>query len=274
MVFQIAFDGKIQKYKVTRTWQNNNGKVDEDLAVQKYDLQSDRFKELDMSIPAKKNRYTDAKFEAIDSIEKSEWQQFINHLIPRGIAKLFFFDGERIQNIANDSNENKYIQSSFDTLLGLDLVNQLQKDIGFVLYREIKKNKHNEKETARKNDTMTQEKLRREMTKRELVEFAELYNGYKEYKKIHNKSMHLENFDYLLMFVTHNMLEKEFTGAELQSLLFIQEVLEEKILNIGIDVEEKNMAIKLAHSEFLLATERFQKIGGNYYEKNKENGKK
>ena len=270
IIFRIAFDGKIQRYKVTRTWQNNDGKVNEELLIQKHDLSSDGFKELDMSIPTKRNRHTDAKFEAIDSIEKSEWQQFINHLIPRGIAKLFFFDGERIQNIANDSNENKYIQSSFDTLLGLDLVNQLQKDIGFVLYRETKKNRHSEKETARKNDTMTQEKLRREMTKTELVEFAELHNSYNEYKKIHNKPMQLENFDYLLRFVTNNILEKEFTGAELQSLLFMQEVLEEKILNLGIDVEEKSMAIKSAHNEFLLVTERFQKIGGNYYEKNKE----
>ena len=89
---------------------------------------------MSVSIPTKKNRYTDAKFQEIYSIEKSEWQQFINQLIPRGIAKLFFFDGEKIQSIADDDNENKYIKSSFDTLLGLDLVNQLQKDIGFVLY--------------------------------------------------------------------------------------------------------------------------------------------
>ena len=143
--FEIAFDGKIQEYKIIRTWQNNDGKLHEDLSIQKSDSQSNEFKELDVSISTKKNRHTDAKFQEIDAIEKSEWQQFINQLIPRGIAKLFFFDGEKIQSIADDDNENKYIQSSFDTLLGLDLVNQLQKDIGFVLYREAKKKMDSEK---------------------------------------------------------------------------------------------------------------------------------
>ena len=268
--FQIAFDGRIQKYKITRTWQNNDGKINEDLSIQKTDSQSNEFKELNMSIPTKNNRHTEARFQEIDSIEKSEWQQFINQLIPRGIAKLFFFDGEQIQNIADDNNENKYIQSSFDTLLGLDLVNQLQKDIGFVLYREGKKRNDNEKQITIKNDTMTPEKLKREMIKKELIEFAELRNSYEEYKKIHDKPMHLENFEFLLLFATNNMLDKEFTGNELQSLVFLQELLDEKIQKLDTDLKEKNKSIKSIHGEFLLATERFQKIGGTYYEKNKE----
>ena len=270
IIFQIAFDGRIQRYQITRTWHNDNGKVSEDLSVQKSDPQLDKFRELDMSIPAKKNRYTESRFEEIDSIEKPEWQQFINQLIPQGIAKLFFFDGERIQNIAENDNENKYIRSSFDTLLGLDLVNQLQKDIGFVLYREVKKKNRNEKQITTNNNTMTPEKLKREMIKKELIEFAELRNNYEEYKRAHNRPMHLENFEYLLRFATSDMREKEFTGHELQSLLFIQEILEEKIQKLGADIQELHQSVKSSHNEFLLATERFQRIGGNYYEKNKE----
>ena len=268
--FEIAYEGKIQEYKITRTWQNNDGKVEEDLSIQKSDSQSNDFKELDVSIPAKKNRHTEARFEEIDSIEKSEWQQFINQLIPRGIAKLFFFDGEKIQSIADEGNENKYIQSSFDTLLGLDLVNQLQKDIGFVLYREAKKKKENEKRVDMNNDTMTPEKLKLEMLKKELVEFAELRNSYEEYKKIHKKPLHLENYESMIRFATNGMREREFNGSELQSLLFLQDILKDKQNTLQLNITEKNNSIKSAHDEFLLATERFEKIGGNYYEKNKE----
>ncbi|MBC8501893.1 MAG: DNA sulfur modification protein DndD [Nitrosopumilus sp.] len=268
--FEIAYDGKIQEYKITRTWQNNDGKVDEDLSIQKSDSQSNTFKELDVSIPARKNRHTEARFEEIDSIEKSEWQQFINQLIPRGIAKLFFFDGEKIQSIADEGNENKYIQSSFDTLLGLDLVTQLQKDIGFVLYRDAKKKKENEKRTEIKNDTMTQEKLKLEMLKKELIEFAELRNGYENYRKIHNKPQHLENYESMIRFATNEMRDREFNGSELQSLLFLQDILKEKLKTLELNIAEKNNSIKSTHDEFLLATERFEKIGGNYYEKNKE----
>ena len=268
--FEISYDGKIQEYKITRTWQNNDDKVNEDLSIQKSDSQSDNFKELDVSIPTKKNRHTEARFQEIDSIEKSEWQQFINQLIPRGIAKLFFFDGEKIQSIADEGNENKYIQSSFDTLLGLDLVNQLQKDIGFVLYREVKKKKENEKRIEIKNDTMTPEKLRVEMLKKELVEFAELRAGYESFKKIHNKPQHLDNYESMIRFATNEMRDRDFDGSELQSLLFLQEILKEKLKTWELDIEAKNNAIKSAHDEFLLATERFEKIGGHYYEKNKE----
>ena len=268
--FEIAFDGKIQEYKITRIWSNNDGKVHEDLSIQKSDSKSKEFKELGLAIPTKKNRHTEERFEEIDSIEKSEWQQFINQLIPRGIAKLFFFDGEQIQSIADDDDENKYIQSSFDTLLGLDLVNQLQKDIGFVLYREAKKKKDNEKKTEAKKDTLTQEKLKYDMLKTELVEFAELRNGYESYEKAYGKPQNLENYESMIRFATNEMREKDFDGGELQSLLFLQDILKEKNQIIESNIKEKNESIKSIHDEFLLTTERFEKIGGNYYEKNKE----
>ena len=268
--FEISYDGKIQHYKITRSWENNDGKINEDLSIQKSDPHSNQFQELHVKVPKIKNRFTARRFQEIDSIDKSEWQQFINQLIPRGIAKLFFFDGEQIQNIANDKNENKYIQSSFDTLLGLDLVNQLQKDIGFVLYREAKKKNENEKTSDIKNDNMTQEKLKREMLKKELIEFVELRNIYENHKKTHETLLHLENFESMLRFSTVELRDKEFTGNELQSLLFIQDILQDKIKEIEIDETESKKLIKIIHEEFLLATEKFQKIGGKYYEKNKE----
>ena len=43
--FEIAYDGKIQQYKITRTWQNKDGKIHEDLSIQKSDSQLNQFKE-------------------------------------------------------------------------------------------------------------------------------------------------------------------------------------------------------------------------------------
>ena len=74
----------------------------------------------------------------LDKIEESQWQSFINELIPRGIAKLFFFDGEKIVEMAQEGNEDVEIKSSFDTLLGLDLVEQLRSDIRVSLSRNLK----------------------------------------------------------------------------------------------------------------------------------------
>ena len=117
--FQFAHEGKIVEYQVMRMWQNNDGKIDETFTI-------------------KKKNPSDEKFVKLDSIEESAWQIFIEQLIPKGIVKLFFFDGEQIQKIADEGEENKHIKSSFDALLGLDLVNKLINDIGLTILRNSK----------------------------------------------------------------------------------------------------------------------------------------
>ena len=117
--FEFAREGQIVEYQVIRMWQNNDGKIDETFTV-------------------KKKNPSDEKFVKLDSIEESAWQTFIEQLIPRGIVKLFFFDGEQIQKIADEGGEDKHIKSSFDALLGLDLVQQLINDIGLTLARNAK----------------------------------------------------------------------------------------------------------------------------------------
>lgn len=112
--FQFSHEGKIDDFQVIRMWQNNNGRIDETLTI-------------------KKKNSTEEEFSEMDS--ENDRQVFIDQLIPRGIVKLFFFDGEKIQNIAESKSEEKHIKTSFDTLLGLDLVKQLGDDIGRTLIR-------------------------------------------------------------------------------------------------------------------------------------------
>ena len=113
--FQFAHEGKISEYQIMRMWQNNDGRVDEKFTIKKK-IDDDNFKEL-------------------DSVEESQWQTFINQLIPKGVAKLFFFDGEKIQNISEQGNEDVQIKSSFDVLLGLDLIEQLKTDLSLSVLR-------------------------------------------------------------------------------------------------------------------------------------------
>jgi len=133
--FQYAHEGKISEYQIMRMWQNNDGRIDEKLDVKK--------------------KISDDKFTALDSIEESQWQSFINELIPRGIAKLFFFDGEKIQSIADEGNEDIQIKSSFDALLGLDLVEQLSTDISLSILRN---SKDDQKQVLEEIERLTKEK--------------------------------------------------------------------------------------------------------------------
>lgn len=115
VTFQISHAGKIQEYKVTRSWDMNGGA--ELLHIQSID---------DGKIS---NTNMDAK----------GWQSFIDGLIPRGIARLFFFDGERIVRMMEEG-ESAVIKSSFDTLLGLDIIHQLRRDLEVNMMRNIKGN--------------------------------------------------------------------------------------------------------------------------------------
>ena len=151
--FKFFHNGGVDDYSVDRTWRNEDGKIIEDLIIQKNE-------------------------EPLDSVEESQWQSFIQELIPRGIAKLFFFDGEKIVKIAEDGNEDIEIKSSFDTLLGLDLVEQLHSDLRIHVMRNIK---GDSKDLQEKFDNLEREK---EETNSEIGYFRE---------KIAQKNIEIEN---------------------------------------------------------------------------------
>ena len=113
--FQYAQNGKITQYRIIRIWQNNKGKIDEFLKI--------------FTKPV-----DDKKYSLMDH-DESQLQHMINQMIPKPVADLFFFDGEKIQNLAKSGNESAHIKSSFDNLLGLNISGQLYDDIGLYLLR-------------------------------------------------------------------------------------------------------------------------------------------
>ena len=69
-------------------------------------------------------------------VDESQWQSFVEGLIPRGIARLFFFDGEQIVRITEWGRQNNTeVKSSRDTLLGTEIVRQLHSDLELYLVR-------------------------------------------------------------------------------------------------------------------------------------------
>jgi DNA sulfur modification protein DndD len=66
------------------------------------------------------------------------WQDFLKDLIPIGLADLFFFDGERIQSLADDSRGGQVLGSALKDLLGVNLIEQLEADLGVYLTRQAR----------------------------------------------------------------------------------------------------------------------------------------
>ncbi len=116
--FKYFHKGDEINYQVERTWRKEDAKIIEELHI-------------------KKRLESEDVFASLNTVEESHWQSFIEELIPKGIAKLFFFDGERIVEIAENEAESLEIKSSFSSLLGLDVVEQLRKDLQVNLMRNL-----------------------------------------------------------------------------------------------------------------------------------------
>ena len=72
---------------------------------------------------------------ADEDASAEEWQDLLNDLVPSGVSQLFFFDGEKIQDIA-DGDASAGLQQAIGPLLGLDLIEQLRTDLALFVARQ------------------------------------------------------------------------------------------------------------------------------------------
>ena len=73
------------------------------------------------------------------SVQNQEiWQDFIRAAIPPGITQFFFFDGEKIQQIAADDHSEVRLKSSLEAALGIQYINRLASDIVYIKQEERK----------------------------------------------------------------------------------------------------------------------------------------
>lgn len=102
-----------------------------------------------------KNRYSVRRFWSVDpqrveekfkvlkngkmlgAVEQEYSQAFIANLIPMGISDLFFFDGEKIQKLAEDTPGNGFFKDALDSVLGLDIIQTLMDDLKIYSSKQI-----------------------------------------------------------------------------------------------------------------------------------------
>jgi DNA sulfur modification protein DndD len=102
LAFRYATDGQDHRYEVRRAWQVEEGRFRESLSV-----------------------YQDGLY---STALTSNWPQVVEELIPLEISQLFFFDGEKIRALAEDSSSSAALGAAVKALLGLDLVERLIAD--------------------------------------------------------------------------------------------------------------------------------------------------
>lgn len=82
----------------------------------------------------KKGASTKENFEVIkngklDAALMENWNSQVEDFIPLNISSLFLFDGEKIESYANQESASTLVHTAIQNLLGLDIVEQLQKDL-------------------------------------------------------------------------------------------------------------------------------------------------
>lgn len=72
----------------------------------------------------------------VNDIPSEDWNHYFEDIIPAGVSQLFFFDGEKIQDIADDQ-ENTGLTDAIKSLLGIDILDQLRGDLSLYKSRSM-----------------------------------------------------------------------------------------------------------------------------------------
>ena len=89
------------------------------------------------------------------TLNSEQVQSFLHELVPPGIGDLFFFDGEKIAELAEDDT-GTYLKEAVQKLLGLDVINRLGDDLDIYI-KQITKDKASAS-TVRKIAELEEEK--------------------------------------------------------------------------------------------------------------------
>lgn len=65
------------------------------------------------------------------------WTMFIENILPSGLSNFFFFDGEKISELAVEKTSSQ-MKESIKTLLGISVLDLLQSDLGRIINRTVK----------------------------------------------------------------------------------------------------------------------------------------
>lgn len=102
--FEYALGGRSHVFNVERSWDCNGASVTSSLRVTRDNA-------------------------PLDELEQAHADDFLRDLIPRGVSQLFFFDGEKIQEMAQAADDDAALADAIRGLLGLDLIGRLHSDL-------------------------------------------------------------------------------------------------------------------------------------------------
>lgn len=133
--FTVPVEGQTHYYKVVRSWHTSGKSVREFLNVY-----------IDADYGARqpasgRRRPPEVRH---SSVLSESWPDYIEDLLPLEVASLFFFDGEKIESLADPERAASVIESAVHSLLGVNIVEQLRADLLALQRRQRLSDEHEE----------------------------------------------------------------------------------------------------------------------------------
>lgn len=135
--FDINEQEENNTYSVQRKWAGNTNHIKDNLYVKKNGI--------------------------YDEFLTQNWAMFIEGILPSGLANFYFFDGEKIAELA-ESETNDQLRDSIKALLGINVIDILENDLGKII-RKLK----NEQSSNSSLEKLEKLRLIREQKEAELA---------------------------------------------------------------------------------------------------------
>jgi len=101
--FNRLSKGEVENFRIIRSWKKTSDKMKESFSVFINNV--------------------------LDELTTKDWDNFIEQILPSKVAQLFFFDGEKIEELADLEQSKEVLRKSIDSLLGLEIVSRLEDDL-------------------------------------------------------------------------------------------------------------------------------------------------
>lgn len=110
--FRTYVDGEEREYELRRSWGSNGKGITEYFSA-----------------------YLNGQY---DRVISENWHEHLEEIFPADISHLFFFDGEKIEQFAEINESANLLETAVNSLLGLNVVDQLGTDLNSLVRRKLK----------------------------------------------------------------------------------------------------------------------------------------
>jgi DNA sulfur modification protein DndD len=183
LTFTSRQNGKHEQIKVTRTWFKAGNKIKENCEV----LRNGEF----------------------DQVASERWNEFVEEFMPSQISELFFFDGEKIEGLADPARSSNILRSGIYSLLGVNAIDNLIKSlIQIEKKKTLEGSKDDDKDQLVKEEVVASDLARRR--DKIITDLANLQNAIdKNLRGIETVESELKVSGADLFLDRHNLQEKQ-----------------------------------------------------------------